>query len=176
MIARLLTALLLSSSARAAVIPSGDKGGADIVVVNGDTFSGTYTNVGHFSVPAGVTGFVASLVSGPNLAVYAATVTIAGTINGVGRGQPGGGGGAVASAGSGGTGGGPSGAGNSAAGIATKGGGGGGGGAAGGVGAGDSGGGVGAAGGSAYGSTGTITSPMSADDLFQGSGGGGGAM
>jgi hypothetical protein len=175
MIARALTALLLlASSGRAALLASGDYAGASLVVANGDTLSGTYTNVGLFSVPAGVTGFVATLTSGPNLAVYAATVSIAGVLNGVGRGQPGGSGGAAPSGvGAAGNGGGPAGAGNGGAGAATKGGGGGGGGAAGGAGAGDSGGGVGAAGGAGYGSTGTVTSPISADDAFQGSGGGG---
>ena len=176
MIARLLLPLLLlAPAARAAVLASGDYAGGNLTVANGDTLSGTYTNVGLFSVPAGVTGFVASSASGPNLTVYASTVSIAGTLNGVGRGQPGGGAGqAPSAAGSAGTGGGPSGTGNGSGGAEVKGGGGGGGGGAGGAGAGDSGGGVGAAGGAAYGSTGTVTSPLSADDAFQGSGGGGG--
>ena len=176
MIARLLlpALLLVGTAARAAVLASGDYGGANLTVANGDTLSGTYTNVGLFSVPAGVTGFVASLTSGPNLSVYASTVSIAGVLNGIGRGQPGGSGGAaVSGAGANGTGGGAAGAGNGSGALATKGGGGGGGGA-GGAGAGDSGGGVGAAGGPGYGSTGTVTSPISSDDAFQGSGGGGG--
>ncbi|MBI2386359.1 MAG: fibronectin type III domain-containing protein [Elusimicrobia bacterium] len=173
MIAKLiLSSLLLSSAARAALLPAGDYQGGGLTVANGDTLSGVYTNVSSFTVPAGVTGFVAGLASGPNLVVYASTVSITGVINGVGRGQPGGGGGDSSSSGSSGTGGGTGGGGSGAA--AAKGGGGGGGGGAGGAGAGDSGGGVGAAGGAGYGSTGTVTSPISADDAFQGSGGGGG--
>ncbi len=176
MIARLLLpALLLSSAARAALLPSGDYQGGGLTVANGDTLSGVYTNVSSFTVPAGVTGSIEALPSGPNLAMYASTVSIAGVLNGVGRGRPGGGGGAASSGvGANGTGGGAAGAGNGIGALATKGGGGGGGGGAGGVGTGDSGGGVGAAGGSAYGSTGTVTSPISADDALQGSGGGGG--
>ena len=177
MIARLLlpALLLVGTAAPAAGLASGDYGGANLTVANGDTLSGTYTNVGLFSVPAGVTGFVASFASGPNLAVYASTVSIAGVLNGTGRGQPGGGSGqAPSGAGSVGTGGGPSGAGSGAGAAAAKGGGGGAGGGDGGAGAGDSGGGVGAAGGTAYGSTGTVTSPLSSDDAFPGSGGGGG--
>lgn len=177
MIARLLlpALLLIHPSARAAVLASGDYAGANLTVANGDTLSGTYTNVGLFSLPAGATGFIASFSGGPNLVIYASTVSIAGVLNGVGRGQPGGGAGQSPSgAGSVGTGGGPGGVGSGGAAAATKGGGGGGSGGAGGSGAGDSGGGVGAAGGAAYGSTGTVTTPISADDLFQGSGGGGG--
>ncbi|MDP3542007.1 MAG: hypothetical protein Q8T11_06000 [Elusimicrobiota bacterium] len=168
----LLPAILLSTGARAEVKPSGDYNGGPLTIANGDILSGVYTNVSSFTVPAGVTGFVAGLASGPNLVVYASTVSIEGILSGVGRGQPGGGGGDASGAGSGGTAGGPGGAGSGAA--AAKGGGGGGGGGAGGAGAGDSGGGIGASGGAAYGSTGTVTSPISADDAFQGSGGGGG--
>ena len=171
----LLSAMLLAPFARAAVLPSGDYGGGTLTVANGDVLSGVYTNVGLFSVPAGVTASIATLVSGPNLVVYASTVSIAGVLNGVGHGQPGGGGGqAPSGTGSDGSGGGPGGTGAGVAGAAAKGGGGGAGGGAGGAGAGDSGGGVGAAGGASYGSTGTVTSPISADDLSQGSGGGGG--
>lgn len=176
MIARLLLpALLLSSAARAAVLPSGDYAGANLTVANGDILSGVYSNVGLFSIGSGTTAIVAATASGPNLTVYAATVSISGVLDGTGRGQPGGIGGQVPSgAGQTGTGGGPAGAGAGVGAAATKGGGGGGGGGAGGAGAGDSGGGVRAAGGAGYGSTGTVTSPISADDLYQGSGGGGG--
>lgn len=175
MIARLLAALLLSSAARAAVIPSGDYLGLPFPINNGDILSGVYTNVGLFQIAPGVTAVVGATASGSNLTVYATTVSISGVLDGSGRGQPGGNGGQVPSgAGQSGTGGGPAGAGAGTGAAATKGGGGGGGGGAGGVGAGDSGGGVGAAGGAGYGSTGTVTSPISADDLFQGSGGGGG--
>ena len=171
----LLAALLLASIARGAVLPSGDYGGGPLTVANGDVLSGVYTNVGLFSVPSGVTASVATIASGPNLTVYAATASIAGVLNGVGHGQPGGGAGqAPSGVGSDGTADGPAGVGAGIGAAATKGGSGGGGGGAGGSGAGDSGGGVGAPGGASYGSTGTVTSPISADDLFQGSGGGGG--
>jgi len=178
MIARLLLLLLLAPAARAAVIASGDYGGGGLTLANGDILSGTYTNISSFTVPAGVTVVVAANASGPNLTVYAATVSISGVLDGSGRGQPGGNGGQVASgAGQSGTGGGPSSIGAGGGAAATKGGGGGGAGGAGGSGGGDSGG-AGAlgraAGGTGYGSTGTVTSPVSADDLFQGSGGGGG--
>ncbi|HXT00194.1 MAG TPA: hypothetical protein VN915_05935, partial [Elusimicrobiota bacterium] len=172
----LLAVLLLVPAARAATLwPSGDyHGDTDIIVGNGDTLSGTYTNVRLFSVPANVTVSIAPLLSGPNLAIYASTISISGVVNAVGRGQAGGGGGqASLGAGLNGTGGGSAGEGFGTAGTPQQGGGGGAGGGAGGSGAGDSGGG-GAAGGAPYGSTGTVTLPLSADDLFQGSGGGGG--
>ncbi len=175
MIARLLLSLLLAPAAQAAVIASGDYGGANLVLANGDILSGTYTNVGLFQIGAGVTAVVAATASGPNVTIYATTISISGVLDGSGRGQPGGNGGQVPSgSGQNGTGGGPASAGAGTGAIATKGGAGGGGGGAGGAGAGDSGGGVGAAGGTGYGSTGTVTSPISSDDLFQGSGGGGG--
>jgi hypothetical protein len=175
MIARLLLSLLLAPAARGALIASGDYAGANLTVANGDILSGTYTNVGLFQIPTSATVTVAATAAGPNLTVYAATVSIAGVLNGLGRGQPGGSGGAaVSGAGANGAGGGSAGAGNGVGALATKGGGGGGSGGAGGAGAGDSGGGVGAAGGAAYGSAAAGTSPISADDALQGSGGGGG--
>ncbi len=175
MSARLLAALLfISTAAQAAVLAPGDYAGANLVIVSGDILAGTYTNVGLFSIPAGATAVVGATASGPNLVVYATTVSIGGVLDGSGRGQPGGNGGAISAAGQNGTGGGPAGVGAGTGAAVAKGGGGGGAGGAGGAGAGDSGGGFGAAGGAGYGSTGTATSPISADDLFQGSGGGGG--
>ena len=53
--------LLLATAANAAVAPNaGDYAGADLVLANGDTLSGTYTNVGLFSLPAGATVFIAA--------------------------------------------------------------------------------------------------------------------
>jgi hypothetical protein len=176
---RLSLLALLSAPAQATTWTGADYAGADLLPANGDTLSGTFANVGLFQIGSGSTVTVASLPSGPNLVVYAATISISGTLDASGRGQGGGSGGASPNNGSIGFGGLLPGtanvaAGSGAGGISGKGGGGAGGGGWGGPGAGDSGGGVGASSGAFYGSTGTITSPLSADDLFQGSGGGGG--
>jgi len=163
---RLLVVLLaLAAPARAAVIVGGNYAGANLAPSNGDELSGTFVNVGLFSLPAGATVFVAA---GTTLVVYASTISISGTLNASGFGQPGGSGGQSNGVGGTGFGGGPSAIGGGAAGAAQKGGGGGAYGGAGG------GGGGGASGGTLYDSTGVFTSPISADDVFQGSGGGGG--
>ncbi|MBI5241468.1 MAG: fibronectin type III domain-containing protein [Elusimicrobia bacterium] len=159
--------LLLAARLQAATIPGGDYADADLTPANGDTLSGTFTNVRLFSIGAGVTAYVAP---GAPLAVYAATASIRGTLDGSGRGQSGGNGGPAGTAGLSGFDGDPAGAGGGSGGAAAKGGGGAGAAAAGGTGAGVGGG----AGGAGYGSTGTITVPLSADDAFMGSGGGGG--
>lgn len=158
----LLLAVLLSSPASAATISGADYAGADLLPANGDTLSGTFTNVRLFSLPAGTTVFVAP---GASLAVYASTVALHGMIDGAGRGEQGGAGGAAGGAGLGGFGAGPGGGG-----AAGKGGGGGSSGGAGGAGSGP-GAGTGAA---AYGAAAAETSPLSADDARAGSGGGGG--
>ncbi len=74
-------------SADAATISGGDKGGADITVSNGDVLSGTFTNVGTFTIPAGVTVTVAP---GVPLSVTAARIVIAGTLDGTAAGAAGG--------------------------------------------------------------------------------------
>lgn len=150
-----------------------DMHGADLVPSNYETLSGTYTNVGEFRVGAGLTVFVGQ---GAGLYVYAATVTIQGSLNANGRGYAGGANGAVGGAGfAGGNGFGPGAGGGGAAGY---GGGGGGYGNADGTGSAGGAGDVpasgGGAGGGEYGSTATLTIPLSADDIFLGSGGGGG--
>lgn len=158
----LLAVLLLAPGARAATLTGADWGNQPLTPANGDTLSGTFTNVSSFTVGAGTTVFVAA---GTPLVVYAATVSIRGVINGVGRGQSGGDGGVETGIGLAGFGDGP--------GLGAGAGNGGGGGSHGGRG----GAGAGALGGStsaAYGAATTFTIPLSADDATQGSGGGGG--
>lgn len=164
-IALLSAALLLTSLPAAAV----DMEGADMTPANYDTLSGTYTNVGNFTVSAGVTVFVGQ---GSGLFVYASTVTIHGHLNANGRGEPGGYSGEPGF--EGGQGFGPGKGGSGAAGL---GGGGGGYGDADGDGVSGGAGGASGTGGSAgahYNSTATLTIPFSANDIFLGSGGGGG--
>ncbi len=165
--------LLAAAPAQAALINGADYAGAALSPNNGDDLSGTFTNVGSFTIPAGETVYVAA---GTTLVVYASTISIEGVLDGTGAGQGGGAGGASGSAGATGVGANPPGTRTQAAGAGT-------GGAAGLGAAGASAGGAGGAGaggasagqpGSAYGSTGTLTIPLSSDDLLQGSGGGGG--
>jgi hypothetical protein len=163
-----LALLLAAVPAGAATLSGADYAGGDLAPSNGDILSGVFTGVGQFSIPAGATVYIAA---GVQLSVYAATITIAGTLDASGRGALGGAGGATGSAGQAGFGGGPSATGGGGAGASGKGGGGGAYGAAGGTGGGTGGGSAGAA----YGSTGTaVSTPLSADDVYQGSGGGGG--
>lgn len=159
--------LVCARPARAATISGGDYAGANLSPAGGDVLSGVFQNVGLFRIQAGATVYVDANVP---LAVYAGTVSIAGTLEGSGRGRPGGSGGAVNGPGAAGFGGGPTGGGGGASGASATGGGGGGSGGAGGGGSGSGGG----MGGASYGSTGTVSIPLSADDIFEGSGGGGG--
>ena len=76
-----------ASSAGAATITGGDKGGADIMVANGDVLSGALTNVGTFTIPAGVT---ATVDPGVPLSITAVHIVIAGTLDGTGAGDAGG--------------------------------------------------------------------------------------
>ncbi|HBE88289.1 MAG TPA: hypothetical protein DDW67_04020, partial [Elusimicrobia bacterium] len=80
----LLAALAFMAPSPAAAL---DLGGADLTPANYDTLSGTYTSVGNFTIPAGVTVFVGQ---GTGLFIYASTVTIHGHLNANGRGEPGG--------------------------------------------------------------------------------------
>ncbi|MDZ7674571.1 MAG: hypothetical protein U5K30_05835 [Acidimicrobiales bacterium] len=73
--------------AMAATITGGDKGGADITVADGDVLSGAFTNVGTFTVPAGVT---AQIEQGTPFSLEAEEIVIDGTIDGSGAGQAGG--------------------------------------------------------------------------------------
>ncbi|HAF94738.1 MAG: hypothetical protein A2021_00575 [Elusimicrobia bacterium GWF2_52_66] len=160
--------LLLATAAPAFEWPGGDWHGENLTPGNYDTLTGTFTNVGLFAIGSGDTVFVTQEVP---LVIYASTVTINGKLDAAGRGLPGGGGGDYNQPGANGFG-----AGLGAGGAAYKGGGGGGhadadlNGVSGGAGAGAGAG----AGGQEYSSTGTISSPLSPDDISIGSGGGGG--
>ncbi len=70
-----------------ATIPGRDMGGQDLIPGDGDVLSGTFTNVRNFIVAAGTTVRVAP---GVPLSVSAASITIAGTLDGSGAGYPGG--------------------------------------------------------------------------------------
>lgn len=171
----ILALLLFPSLGQTATIVGTDYGNTDLIPANGDTLQGTFTNVRLFEVGPGTTAFVAT---GTPLVIYATTITIRGILDASGRGKPGGSGGPALGAGFSGDGGGSSaegggGAGGFNTGVPTGGGGGGAGGA-GGIGAGRLAS-VRGDGGTAYGSTGTITIPISADDMLPGSGGGGGS-
>lgn len=149
-------------------------GGAELCS-NGTELQGTFTRVKLFSLPAGTTVFVFPATP---LAIYASTLSIGGTLDGSGRGAAGGQGGPNLSAGQSGSGGGLSSAGGGGGGPASggggapgKGGGGGGHGDYGGLGGGS---GVSGSSGTSIGAAAFVTSPISANDVSQGSGGGGG--
>ncbi|OGR44562.1 MAG: hypothetical protein A2X35_00430 [Elusimicrobia bacterium GWA2_61_42] len=161
----------LCGPANAAEINGGDWHGADLNPANYDILRGTFTNVGNFNVAASTTVLVAS---GERLAVYAATVTIAGHLNASGSGLPGGAAGGPGLPGSDGFSPVVNGAGKGA--LATYGGGGGGhadadlDGISGGQGR-PAGGGLG---GTVYGFNPSLGIPFSVADAYLGSGGGGG--
>lgn len=167
-----LLLLLLACPAGAAEIAGGDWHGADLAPANYDILRGTFSNVGNFIIPYGYTVQVAP---GERLAVYAATVTIAGQLNANGSGLPGGSAGGPGLPGSDGFSPAANGAGKGAA--ATYGGGGGGhadadlDGLSGGHGQTPANGG---AGGSEYGTNAALGIPLSVADAYLGSGGGGG--
>jgi len=62
-------------------------GGANWTPVNGSELNGTHTNVGTFSITS---GYTCNVAQGIPFAVYAETITIAGDINGIGKGYAGG--------------------------------------------------------------------------------------
>jgi hypothetical protein len=74
-----LIALVATPSAQAYYYTGGDWGGGDLTLLNGDSLSGTFSNVGQFYIPNG------ALVSGStaNLVVNAATARIDGSLSGV---------------------------------------------------------------------------------------------
>ena len=92
----LLLAVLLPAPGFAATIVGTDYAGANLTPANGDVLQGTFTNVGKFTVGAGLTVFAAP---GLPLAVYASTIDVQGTLSGSGRGKFAGAGGAVGAAG-----------------------------------------------------------------------------
>jgi hypothetical protein len=83
----LLAGTLSVSPAYAVLIVGGNLGGGDLTPANGDILSGTFTNVGTFSIPLGATVFVAG---GVPLSVTASAINIDGILNGVGAGFAGG--------------------------------------------------------------------------------------
>lgn len=170
-----ILALLLAASggpAGAAEINGGDWHGMPLEPANYDILRGTFTNVSSFTITAGDTVLVAP---GTRLAVYAATVTIAGHLNASGSGLPGGAAGGSGLPGADGFGPVVNGAGKG--GLPTRGGGGGGHAdldgdtASGARGWPD---GLGGLGGVEYDSNTILGVPLSPSDAFLGSGGGGG--
>lgn len=167
-----LLVLLLACPAGATEIPGGDWHGADLAPANYDILRGTFTNVGNFTVAYGIT---VQAAPGERLAVYAATVTIAGHLNAGGSGMSGGAAGGFGLPGADGFSPAANGAGRGAA--ATYGGGGGGhadadlnalSGGRGQTAA------NGGAGGAEYGANAALGIPLSVSDAYLGSGGGGG--
>lgn len=79
--------VLGGAQARAVPILGADYGGANLTVANGDVLSGTFTNIGTFSIPVGVTAYVAQ---GVPLSITAANFALAGTLNATGAGFAGG--------------------------------------------------------------------------------------
>ncbi len=73
--------------AEAATIVGSDLAGADLTPANGDVLSGTFTNVGTFSIPAGATVFVDP---GVPLSITAQAIDIDGTLDGTAAGFLGG--------------------------------------------------------------------------------------
>src|SRR5262245_6549954 len=80
-------ALLPCPGAAAPPILGADLGGADLVVAHGDVLSGTFTNVGTFAIPSGVS---VSVAPGVPLSIQAHRIDIEGTLDGRSAGQLGG--------------------------------------------------------------------------------------
>jgi hypothetical protein len=74
-----LFALVATPSAQASYYAGGDWGGRDLTLLNGDSLSGTFSNVGQFYIPTG------ALVSGSagNLVVNASSFLIDGSLAGL---------------------------------------------------------------------------------------------
>ena len=85
--ALLAAAVIMPSATKAAVIVGGDWGGANLIVSDGDVLSGTFTNVGNFTIAAGTSAFVQQ---GMVLTLNADRINIEGTLSGLGRGFAGG--------------------------------------------------------------------------------------
>lgn len=82
-----LLLVLLATHSLAADHVGTDWGGADLVLADGDTLEGVFTNVGRFEVPEGATVAVVPMVP---LEVEASEVVIDGTLSADGAGHPGG--------------------------------------------------------------------------------------
>ena len=74
-----VASMFTTLSAHAAFYNGGDWGGADLTLLNGDSLSGTFTNVGLFTIQNG------ALISGgaSNLSVSAGSILIDGSLNGL---------------------------------------------------------------------------------------------
>lgn len=83
----LMAAVAIPAAANAALINGGNWGGANLVVQDGDILSGTFTNVGSFTLAAGTTGYLAQ---GSVFSLSASSIIIGGTLDGTGRGYLGG--------------------------------------------------------------------------------------
>lgn len=75
------------SAANAVVINGADFGGADLTLSNGDVLVGSFTNIGNFNIPVGVSVFVQN---GTGLSVGANNINIFGTLDAQGAGFAGG--------------------------------------------------------------------------------------
>jgi hypothetical protein len=71
--------LAVTSPAHAFFYAGGDWGGGDLTLLNGDSLSGTFSNIGRFYIPAG------ALISGStnNLVVNAGKILIDGSLSGL---------------------------------------------------------------------------------------------
>ena len=78
---------LEAAPTRAGLIVGGDYAGANLTVATGDVLSGSFTNVGTFLIPSGVTAYVAA---GVPLSITAANFTLAGILDASGAGYAGG--------------------------------------------------------------------------------------
>lgn len=83
----ILLAGVLGSYSNATIITGSNYGGANLTPANGDTLSGTFTNVGTFHIISGRTVYIAQ---GVILSISANTILIEGTLNGNGMGHLGG--------------------------------------------------------------------------------------
>lgn len=83
----LLAAVAMPVAAQAAVINGTDWGGANLTVSDGDVLVGSFTNVGSFTLGAGLTAYVGQ---GSIFSLSANSITIGGTLDGTGRGYLGG--------------------------------------------------------------------------------------
>lgn len=82
-----LTFGLAPSAASAALISGGNFGGADLTPSDGDILSGTFTNVGTFTLTPGTTVFIDQ---GTELSIAASQINIFGILDGTGAGFAGG--------------------------------------------------------------------------------------
>ncbi len=76
-----------STPAHAADLEGKDYGGQDLVVANGDTMTGVFTNIGRFELPKGAT---VTVVAGDPLEIHATEILIEGVLDATGAGVGGG--------------------------------------------------------------------------------------